>query len=153
MFGLFKKTKHNAEYDDAAKAYVKTINSDPELTDEEMLFELTEQGISQPLACEMVGLFPILAGRLFLQGLGIQFSDTYDLVDADGVAIGSGALCDHPGVIAIGKQIDALVKPEAYQSVALRGAELNAVNKALNSGSKPSNLYTGPVVLFKYEAA
>jgi hypothetical protein len=143
---------NHAEYEDAAMAYVMSINSDPSLEDEAMLIKLAEFGVSQSMAREMVRLFPILAGRWYLDGTGIQFSDTYDQLDADGVAIGSGKLYEHPGVIAINRLIDALTKPEAYESVARRGTELKAVNKALNCGLDPSSLYTGPIELFQYEA-
>jgi len=152
VFGFFKNSKDNPAHAVAVKEYIDILNANPKLTDQQILMKMGARKISNSVAWEVIGLFPIIAGRKFMDGMGIQFSDTYTVLSNNGKTTNSGTLDSHPLFVEINNQISLLKKPEAFQSVALRGAELHAVNNALNNGSNPRDLVTSTVTLLAYEA-
>lgn len=118
-------------------------------TNENLIYEsLRSAGIPSNQADKLYKFTQIAWGRVFLNGMEITFAKEYFCLDADGSVITSGQLDEEPHYSFAVSNADRYVGSPAFKFMALTSSEVNAVNKALHSGSKPENLVTAPPVIF-----
>ena len=135
----------------AVSRLFETIAANPEIEEDEIFGALSEAGIEEAVAERAFKFTQIAFGRKFLEGMGIQFSSDYFCFDSEGEIWEKGRLEEEPYFRA-GSLIDAhLVSTPAFEQMALTSSEVQAVNNALNGGSKPENLAMGPAFLFSPE--
>jgi hypothetical protein len=111
--------------------------------------ELVKAGIPAALAAEVVEFLPLALARAMLEGMGVGFADYYVRQTAQGRVIGQKPLMDEPVFregLAIADELSA--GGEAFVAVAGWSAEYQAINKAMNSGSRPEDLHCAPPVVF-----
>jgi hypothetical protein len=111
--------------------------------------ELEKGGLSPKLAAEIIEFLPLALARAMLDGMGVQFEDHYVRQTARGRVIGEKPLLDEPVFregLAIANELSA--GGEEYIAVAGWSAEYQAINKAMNSGSRPEDLRCAPPVVF-----
>jgi hypothetical protein len=131
---------------DVVLAYLNAIAAAPDASDEDLTETLLAAGLAKPQVLLAVLFVPLACGRLLMAGLGIRFSSLYVLLSADGTPVERGTIDDAP--IYIAAQAAAAARRDLVKAVALRSAEVNAVNQALNAGSNPANLAMAPIVAF-----
>ena len=111
--------------------------------------ELEKAGIPRKLAAEIVEFLPLALARAMLGGMGVHFEDHYVRQTAGGRVIGRKPLADEPVFregLAVAGELSA--GGEAFVAVAGFSAEYQAINKALNAGSRPEDLRCAPPVVF-----
>ena len=126
--------------------YLRQLPSSGTWDDEEILSSLIDGGIEENLAWMIIGLVPIFAGRILMDGVGPTFQDQVDLISPDS-ASESYVLSTFPPYIAICEASEKVVSHPNMQTLALVSAEVHAVNDLLNSGSQPTNLILTPPAL------
>ena len=108
-------------------------------------------GIPVPLAAEVVAFMPIAFARELLNGMGIDFSADYATYSPEGGTRVAGKLAEHPVYAAAAALAAGMVERQeggdAVVAVGIWSSEFSAVNQALNAGSQPSDLVTGPPVV------
>lgn len=87
-------------------------------------------------------------GRVFLDGLGVQFGTEYLCFNGAGEVVESGVLTTQPHFIAAQRLAPRYASSPGFMHLALMSAEVNTVNSMLNAGSKPENIETGPAAFF-----
>jgi hypothetical protein len=113
---------------------------------------LIRNGLSKPEAVAAMRFIPLALGRaILLEGLGIALPDSYLLVNGD--AREERKLADEKFFSAtawLAPQLGADYGAGVVGKVALLSSEVQAVNAALNAGSRPEDLVTSlPVVLWE----
>lgn len=113
---------------------------------------LAEGGIDRKTAEDIHAFLPIAFGRLLLDRMKVVYPDEYVLINRDGGFRKDLPLWDEPVyrramLLAPGFAFSQRYG-EAFKYVALCSAEIDAVNNALNAGSKPEDLVLGmPLVV------
>jgi hypothetical protein len=115
-------------------------------SDGAVIDNLIKSGVGDRQADVAVKLVQIACGRIFLDGLGIKFSDDYLCFDAHGKVVESGRLSQHPVFAAAMERMNSA--PLAVKYLAVMSADVQTVNKMMQKGSDPSSLATGPSALF-----
>jgi hypothetical protein len=111
--------------------------------------ELEKAGISPQLATEIIEFLPLALARAMLEGMGVHFEDYYVRQTAQGRVIGEKLLADEPVFREALTLADELSGGgEAFVAVAGWSTEYQAINKAMNSGSRPEDLQCAPPVVF-----
>jgi hypothetical protein len=103
------------------------------------------RGAGLPRAGHAVAMVPLAYGRQMLQGL-VEVPATYVELDRGGARRREAALDDDP-IFAAASQIARAEATKADGHVALRSAEVRAVNQALQGGSQPGDLVLSPPML------
>jgi hypothetical protein len=117
--------------------------------DEAEIYPAMEQlGVSPDLADRIYQLTQIAWGRIFLDGLGIQFSPDYLCFNSAGDLVESGQLNQEPYYVAAMNLAAHYAQLPIFSDLAVASADVQAVNNALNNGSNPADLITGPSALF-----
>jgi hypothetical protein len=118
-------------------------------TDEFIIDVLGTAGYEREVSEQVLAFLPLACGRIFLQGLGITFSDDYG-------ALQSGETVMKPlAGNAVYQVVEAYAKRRHregapfFPKVAMRSSEVDAVNQALNAGADPANLVCGPPMLLR----
>jgi hypothetical protein len=111
--------------------------------DEEIVRALVSQGADPALAEKLVDFVPIAFGRPVLERLGVRPSEEGVLLSGDGER--RFRLMDDPVfadaiALARGAYARGTMPTDVFRAVAMRGAELRAVNEALASGAKAQDL-------------
>jgi hypothetical protein len=70
-------------YEIGINVYLNIISKDPNQSDELILQLMSDKKIPANLSWEIIGLVPIYAGRVVLDGLGIDFSKKYNVLNSD----------------------------------------------------------------------
>jgi hypothetical protein len=109
---------------------------------------MAEAGIPDPVADRAFKFTQIAWGRVFLDGLGVQFSPDYLCFNGAGEVIESGPLAEQPYFAAAMGLARRYARSPGFPKFALMAADVNAVNNALHAGSRPENLVLGPAALF-----
>lgn len=120
------------------------VDSPPK--DGEVINALVEGGVSLLQADVALKLVQIACGRILLDGLGIQFSDLYVCLDANGQVVERGELSGHPVFVHALARMKST--PRALKYLSATSADVQTVNQMMQNGSEPSNLATGPSALF-----
>ena len=150
MFGLFKKKSHPPEdtsLDKAINFYINELTNNPEKEDFELYesAELDEE--SKSYLWEVFAFMPLIAGRLMLNDLGIEYSEEYNIMNKNGKNIRRGLFKNNEVYNCCFKHYTNLKNIEVAKVIAMRGAELHAINQALNNGSNPKDLMTAPLLI------
>jgi len=85
---------------------------------------------------------------VFLDGLGVRFSPDYLCFNGAGDVIESGLLTEQPYFMAAMSLVKQYARTSGFPRFALMSSDVNAVNSALNAGSKAENLVMAPAALF-----
>lgn len=120
----------------------------PKFTQDEIYDAMDEAGIPAPLADRAFKFTQIAWGRVFLDGLGVQFDPDYLCFDRDGEVIESGKLEENTYYAAALVLARRQPPVAGFTYLALMSSECNAVNSALNAGSQAKNLRMAPSALF-----
>lgn len=124
----------------------------PEFTEDDVYKALAEAGVPEDAAGRAYRFAQIACGRRVLDGMGIKFSDEYLCFDRNGDVTKSGSLRYEAHYVAATQLLTPeRVGGDVFGRLALMSAEVNAVNNALNAGSKPANLVMTPACLFLEE--
>jgi hypothetical protein len=132
----------------AVQWFAEMIAEREAFTEEEAYTLLTEAGVPPALADRTYKFTQVAWGRVFLDGLGVQFSPEYVCFNAAGEVIESGALADEPSFAAATRLGELYRTAPGFLRLALTSAGVHAINSALNKGSKPEDLATAPAFLF-----
>ncbi len=105
-------------------------------------------GMTHDVADRVFKFTQIAWGRVFLDGMGINFSPDYYCFNSAGDLIEAGKLVNQPYFAAAMELAKKYMSSPGFKQMILTNADVKAVNSALNAGSKPENLVTGPAALF-----
>lgn len=120
----------------------------PEFTEDEIYQALEQAGVPDGVADRAYKFTQIAWGRTLLDGLGVRFSPEYLCFNAEGECIESGQLAEEPYYTAALKAAAQQPPPAGLPHLAMMSADFGVVNSALNGGSNPKDLVTGPAALF-----
>jgi len=132
----------------AVACLVEILETRSEFTQDEVYQAMVDAGVPESVADRAFKFTQIAWGRVFLDGMGIKFSQDYLCFNGAGEVLESGQLADEPYFIAAMAAAKRLPPPAGLPRLALMSSVLRAVNDALNAGSKPEDLVTGPAALF-----
>ena len=110
-------------------------------------------GVPRTRAAEIVEFLPLALARSLLDGMGIHFEDHYVRQTARGCVIGQKLLTDEV-VFREGLALANEISEDGSVFIAVAGwsAEYQAINKAMNAGSRPEDLRcAAPVVFAEYD--
>ena len=118
-------------------------------TEDDVYAGLEACGVPTAMADRAYKFALLAAGRQFLGPLGITFADDYVCFDAAGTVIESGNVTEESFFLAAWERVTpSEIGAEPFREFALMSADVNAVNNALNAGSRPQDLRTAPAFLF-----
>jgi len=120
----------------------------PDFTEDEVYSALAEAGVPDSLADRAYKLTQVAWGRVFLKDLGVQFSPEYVCFNASGKVVESGRMDDEPCFAAASRLARRYASTPGFRRLVLMSADVNAVNNALQKGSKPEDLVMAPAFLF-----
>jgi hypothetical protein len=135
------------QLDHAIRKFVATVGASKDV--DAATQALREERLVSDLIHQMAALLPLAFFRVIFAGLGMTFSKEYHRVKGDGTVevrklmrepVFARAVAMCPDMIAGGLG-------EAVKFLATCSSTFNAVNAALNAGSKPENLLMGPPVI------
>jgi hypothetical protein len=131
-------------------AYLDAIATSPDATNAKLRDLLVTTGYDHALVSQAIQFVPVAFGRVLLSNLGIQFSPNYILLSGEGWLVERGLLES----LEVYRTAQAMTssRADAMRAVALRSAEVTAINSALNAGSNPADLAAVPVVAFTESA-
>ena len=109
--------------------------SNPDASDADVADLLVRNGVPSGVATRAVAFLPLAFGRRLLRGL-ITIPDSF-VIDGREAPLASEPLYDSP-------KRRGTAGRESIERIGLRSGEFNAVNQALNAGSKPEDLELGP---------
>ena len=111
--------------------------------------ELTTAGLPTALAAEVVEFLPLAVARAMLNGMGVRFADVYVRQSAQGQVIGQKRLDEEPVYsegLAMADEIGRM-GDDALTAVVNYSPEYQAINRALNGGSRAEDLTCSPPVM------
>lgn len=132
----------------AIVSLAEIIAARSEFTEDELYVAMSAAGIPIPVADRAYKFTQTAWGRVFLDGLGVQFGADYLCFNAAGEVIESGRLADQPYFAAAVRLAPQYARSPGFRRFVLMSADVNAVNSALHAGSKPENLVMGPAAFF-----
>lgn len=132
----------------AVTRLVDAIAARPEFTEDEVYAAMANAGIPEPVADRAYKFTQVAWGRVLLDGLGINFAPDYLCFNGAGDVIESGQLSEEPYFAAAMAAAKQHPPPAGLPRMALKSADVSAVNSALHAGSKPENLVMSPAALF-----
>lgn len=133
--------------EETVDSFAEVLEGLPAFTEDDVYSAMEAAGIPGRDADRAYKFTQIACGRLLLDGLVGRFSNDYFWLDASGEVVESGKLQDEPYFVAATELVRR--KPSQWMGqLGAMSADVAAVNEALNRGSEPGNLETGPVVLF-----
>ena len=131
--------KHESEFDET----LEMILLNPNLGNNELLGKLVNDGMNENIATEILLFFPTALGRVFLSNQKINFPDEYLLYNGE-ILVERKNLSNNPIFVELMEYSKKVLKYKLSKNdlinLLVRGAEFNAINKALNNGSDLSNL-------------
>jgi hypothetical protein len=137
--------------DDILRRAVAIIRRMPELEDGQLMTLLVAEGISAPLASSCVAFVPLVYGRLLLANKGIHFSDSFQRQLPGGGHSTPMFFTSEPVWNAAESfaraEVEGGLSPKDLLAVALRSAEVHAVDALLEQGSKLQDIHlTSPLL-------
>jgi hypothetical protein len=120
-----------------------------ELTEDDLYAAMAKAGIPFAAADRAFKFTQIAWGQQFLAGLGdFTFAPDYLCFNGAGDVIESGLLREQPYYVAAVAATKRYESSPGFRQFALMSAEVQAINKALQAGSRPANLDLAPSALF-----
>ena len=132
---------------DALQRAVAVFRNNPQADDSELVDALCAAGIERSVADAVVVFLPIAFTRVVMQKSGVTFSDAYIRARSDGTFSRELSLHEHPVFVAATQLAVAGISPDDLTAVAIRSAEMGAINNALHAGSQLADLVMSPVVV------
>jgi hypothetical protein len=123
--------------------YIKVLVANPRCDDSQIEDAVRARGVEAGLAEDLVRFAPLAFGREIVQQLGVQCSDRYTLHNlADGTEreLPLADELTYAWARAMVGLYRTAERNEVFQLVALRSAELDAVNNALHGGVSTEQL-------------
>jgi hypothetical protein len=120
----------------------------PELGDSDLVQALVARGFETKAAERTVIFAPVAFGRYLLRDMGIKFDPTFE-VRGDRFQTTSPLPLDQMAEYVAAVRAAPIVASSSpgFRALALRSAEVNAVNSALTKGSQPANLQLSPTLI------
>jgi hypothetical protein len=134
--------------DAAVARLAEIIATRADFTEDDLYAAMADAGIPDPVADRAYKFTQNAWGRVFLDGVGVQFGTDYLCFNRAGDVIESGQLADQPYFAAAMRLAPQYARSPGFPKLALMSADVNAVNNALHGGSKPENLVMGPAAFF-----
>jgi hypothetical protein len=134
--------------EEAVARLAEIIAGRGEFTEDDLYAAMAEAGLPDPVADRAFKFTQTAWGRVFLGGLGVQFSPNYLCFNGAGDVIESGRLSEQPYFVAAMDLVPRYARSPGFQRLALMSADVNAVNDLLHAGSKPENLVMSPAAFF-----
>lgn len=134
---------------DAIRLAIPVFAANPRGGPVDLRAGLAAAGVPAALAAEVVEFLPLAVARAMLDGMGIRFADHYVRQTAQGKVIGTKLLADEPVYqegLAIAGEISGMGE-DVFLAVAGRSPEYQAVNRAMNAGSRAQDLECPPPVM------
>jgi hypothetical protein len=129
---------------------VEVLRRHPDSSEGQIVTALVEAGFDEALAVRMVEFIPLAYSRVWLAGRGVEFSDCYLRMNADGETYTEYKLEDEhvyrEAVATAQSELDAGSGFDELFPIFGRSAELKAINNALNGGSKLEDMALSPPV-------
>ena len=118
---------------------------------------LKAAGIPANVADRLLEFMPLAFARAFLDGLGIEFRENYIRLDSKTRKKVSKRLADEPVFTESFAFASSLIAEkqasDEFTAVVFRSSEFDAINKAMNAGSRPEELVSSPPILLWDEEA
>ncbi|MGE0435201.1 MAG: DUF6348 family protein [Planctomycetota bacterium] len=107
-----------------------------------VLADLHAQGMSEQLAQQAVDFMPVAFGRELLRDIGINFVEHVDIVDSTSGERVTVNLADEPVWCHVVRMAESArrggtMAGDDFNAIALRSAEVGAIDQFLNQGGKP----------------
>jgi len=124
----------------------------PGLDDDDYARALIAAGADPGDAALMVAMVPLAFGRVMVEGLEVGFSPTATVQRRGGGPPAEVVLDDHPifseaAFLAERSQEQGTLSRDQFLSIALRSAEIDALNQALEAGAQPADLEFAPPIV------
>jgi hypothetical protein len=123
--------------DAAFHIYIEIASANPEWDDDRIERVLRVRGVDSVLAQELVSFAPLAFGREIVQELGVHCSDLYrlhNLADGSETELPLAGEMAYAWARAMVGLYRTAERNEVFKRVAVRSAELNAVNNGLHGG-------------------
>lgn len=124
------------------------VNTRAELSEKDIYAMMSEAGIPDPVADRAYKFTQIAWGRVFLGSFGVSFSPDYLCFNGAGDVVEQGALREQPYYAAAMSLARRYANTTGFQRLAVTSADVDAVNRALNAGSKAEHIVTAPAAVF-----
>ena len=134
--------------EDAVARLAEIVAGRAEFSEDEVYAEMAQAGIPDAVADRAYKFTQTAWGRAFLTTFGVHFSPDYLCLNGAGDVVESGRLEEQPYYIAAHRLAAGYATSPGFRRLALMSADAGAINNALQAGSKPENLVTGPAALF-----
>jgi hypothetical protein len=134
--------------DMAVARLAEIVAARAEFSEGDVYAAMAEAGIPDSVADRAYKFTQIAWGRVFLDGLGVQFSSEYLCFNGAGDVVESGLLAEQPFFVAATGLARQYARCPGFRRFALMSADVSAVNSAFNAGSKAESLLLGPPALF-----
>jgi hypothetical protein len=134
--------------DAAVARLADIIAARTDFTEDDLYAAMADSGVPDAVADRAYKFTQIAWGRVFLDGLGVNFGADYLCFNGEGDVIESGRLDDEPYFTAAMRLAPQYARSPGFPKFAVMSADVAVVNDALRAGSKPENLVTGPAALF-----
>jgi hypothetical protein len=135
------------------RTYIDYVTAHPDADDEVIADTLTQSGLEQFRAFELLIWVPMAFGRAVLEGPDFRLPASFQLMSSDGQKMTRRRLADEPVYVEARRIAIAFARGNFSKSnfvaIAGRSAEFKAVNDALQHGSELKNLQPAePVITF-----
>lgn len=136
--------------DDVTNRLAKILADLPadEFSEDQVYRAMDEAGISSTDGDRAYKFGQIAATRVALGDLDLKFAPNYFCLNAEGEIVEEGLLENEPSFIAAAHAMRESAYATGFARLAAISSEVNAINTALNSGSKPANLVLSPPAIF-----
>ena len=127
------------------------VTSSTNFSEDDIYETMDKAGIPFSIADLAYKFTQVAWGRVFLDGMGIEFSPDYFCFDGRGNVLEHGQLHQQPFFIAAMDVAKKYAQHKSFGLFAVMSADVQVVNNALNNGSSPEDLVLMPVGLFLEE--
>ena len=130
---------------------VKLFREFPNLSDDQVLARLFEQGMNEDLAKRLLTFIPMVYVRILLGNTPVRFPDSYEIEIQGESRRELHRFSDEPSwpiIYAFARaEIARGLSSKELLDIAGRSAELDAINQALNAGCQLENAQLGNAVV------
>jgi hypothetical protein len=132
----------------AVARLAEILAAQAEFSENDVYAAMAEAGIPDDVADRAYKFTQMAWGRAFLDDLGVKFAPDYVCFNGAGDVVESGLLAEQPYFVAAMSLVGQYAQSPGFPRLALMSSDVNAVNSALQAGSKAENLVMAPAGLF-----
>jgi hypothetical protein len=132
----------------AVTCLAEIIGSQSDFTEDDIYTAMAKAGIPDPIADRAYKFTQIAWARVFLDGMGLRFSQDYLCFNRTGDVVESGLLAEQPYFVVAMALVQRFARTPGFAQFAVMSALVNSLNAALKAGSKPEDLIMAPEALF-----